>query len=134
MSGGVVDIDAWAPGQVWTDGGAGDEIVEREGAEVLRIKVQNSGDRPVQVGSHFHFFEVNKALRFEREKAWGMRLARPAGTAHRFEPGMEYDIALIPFGGERVVYGFNGLCSGRLDDPAVKARGLARAKELGYIM
>jgi urease subunit beta len=77
-----------------------------------RLAVRNTGDRPVQVGSHFHFFEVNRALEFDREEAFGQRLDIPAGTAVRFEPGDEREVALVPFGGKRRVYGFNGLVDG----------------------
>jgi len=77
-----------------------------------RLKVRNTGDRPVQVGSHFHFFEVNRALEFDREKAFGHRLDIAAGTAVRFEPGDEREVTLVPFGGKRRVHGFNDLVDG----------------------
>jgi len=76
--------------------------------------VANTGDRPIQVGSHFHFFEVNRALSFERDRARGLRLDIPAGTAVRFEPGDERDVTLVPFAGERRVYGFNAQIEGVL--------------------
>jgi urease subunit beta len=78
----------------------------------LRLTVRNTGDRPVQVGSHFHFFEVNRALEFEREQAFGQRLDIAAGTAVRFEPGDEKEVTLVPFGGKRRVHGFNSLVDG----------------------
>lgn len=78
----------------------------------VRLRVRNTGDRPVQVASHFHFFEVNRALEFDREKVFGHRLDIPAGTAVRFEPGDEKEIALVPFGGKRRVHGFNNLVDG----------------------
>ena len=80
-----------------------------------KLLVRHTGDRPVQVGSHFHFFEVNSALTFEREAAYGMRLNIPAGTAVRFEPGEEREVSLVALGGERVVYGHNSKVNGLLD-------------------
>lgn len=85
-----------------------------EGKERVVISVVNTGDRPVQVGSHYHFFEVNRALRFEREAAFGMRLDIPAGTAVRFEPGEEKEVTLVELGGERLSFGLNGLTKGRV--------------------
>jgi urease beta subunit len=84
------------------------------GRPVLRVTVANTGDRPIQVGSHFHFFEVNRALAFDREAAFGMRLNVPAGTAVRFEPGDEKHVELVPLAGRREVYGLNGLTEGAL--------------------
>jgi urease subunit beta len=81
----------------------------------VEIDVENGGDRPIQVGSHFHFYEANSALRFERDRARGMRLDIPSGTAVRFEPGEKRHVALIPLGGRRVVFGFNGQVNGSLD-------------------
>jgi urease subunit beta len=80
-----------------------------------RLTVTNTGDRPVQVGSHYHFAEVNPALDFDREAAWGHRLAVPAGTSVRFEPGIPRDVVLVPLGGRRVVPGLRGECGGPLD-------------------
>jgi len=85
------------------------------GRETTELTVANTGDRPIQVGSHFHFFEVNSALSFERNTAKGKRLDIPAGTAVRFEPGDEKTITLVPLVGERQVYGLNGLVNGSLD-------------------
>jgi len=82
------------------------------GRPTLQISVVNTGDRPVQVGSHFHFFEVNRQMEFDREKAFGMRLSIPAGTAVRFEPGEEKEVELVPLGGKRKVYGINNLVNG----------------------
>lgn len=79
---------------------------------VTRLKVRNTGDRPIQVGSHFHFFEVNPALEFDRTAAFGLRLNIPSSTATRFEPGDERDVELVPYGGKREVYGFNNLVDG----------------------
>ncbi|MGK7931060.1 MAG: urease subunit beta [Microcystaceae cyanobacterium] len=84
------------------------------GREMVTIKVANSGDRPIQVGSHFHFYEVNTALQFNRNQAKGMRLNIPAGTAIRFEPGDEKEVELVALVGKRKVYGFNGLINGKL--------------------
>ena len=91
------------------------EIELNFGKEVKTVIVSNSGDRPVQVGSHFHFYEANKALIFDREKTHGMRLDIPAGTAIRFEPGDSTDVKLVPFSGLRNVYGFNSLVNGSLN-------------------
>jgi urease beta subunit len=118
------------PGEVLL--GEGD-IVAFAGRATVRLAVANTGDRPIQVGSHCHFFEANRALRFEREQAFGFRLQIPAGTAVRFEPGEEKEVTLVAIGGNRVAYGINALTSGRLDDPEVRSKALARAKEQGFI-
>ena len=91
------------------------EIVLNAGRPVTTLLVANSGDRPVQVGSHFHFHEANSALQFDRDAARGLRLDIPAGTAVRFEPGDSREVQLVPFAGERRVFGFNGLVNGPLD-------------------
>ena len=91
------------------------EIELNLGKDVKTITVSNSGDRPVQVGSHYHFFEANEALIFDRELTLGMRLDIPAGTAIRFEPGDTTDVKLVPFSGLRNVYGFNSLVNGSLE-------------------
>ena len=82
------------------------------GRATIKITVVNTGDRPVQIGSHFHFFEVNRQMEFDREKGFGMRLNIPAGTAVRFEPGEEKEVELVDFGGERKIFGFNNLVDG----------------------
>ena len=92
------------------------EIELNAGQETVTLSVANSGDRPVQVGSHYHFFETNDALLFEREKARGMRLDIPAGTAVRFEPGQSREVTLVPYGGARKVYGFKQRVMGALGD------------------
>lgn len=92
---------------------AGD-IELNAGRTPTRVRVANTGDRPIQVGSHTHFFEVNPALRFDRDQAYGRRLDIPAGTSLRFEPGDERDITLIPLAGSRTVYGMNGMVNGTL--------------------
>ena len=91
------------------------EIELNAGRPTLKFRVSNTGDRPIQVGSHFHFYEVNSALNFEREQARGMRLDIPAGTAVRFEPGDEKEVTLVPLAGTRQVYGFNAKINGKLD-------------------
>jgi urease subunit beta len=100
------------PGEIIL-GGAGIEI--NAGRTVLALTVRNTGDRPVQVGSHYHFAESNAALEFDREAAWGHRLAVPAGTSVRFEPGMPRDVELVPLAGLRIVPGLRGLSGGPLD-------------------
>src|ERR671917_1684766 len=102
------------------------------GRETTIITVANTGDRPVQVGSHFHFFETNRALEFDREKAYGMRLNIPAGTSVRFEPGDEREVGLVAIGGRRVVRGLNGLTEGALDDQEVRGEAFRRARERGF--
>jgi len=94
---------------------AAGEIEINAGRPAIRVKVANTGDRPIQVGSHYHFAETNAALAFDRNRARGHRLNIPAGTAVRFEPGQERTVELIPFGGARVVFGFSGGVMGPLD-------------------
>ena len=100
------------PGEIISEQG---EIELNLGKEVITVKVSNSGDRPVQVGSHYHFYEANRALIFERESTLGMRLDIPAGTAIRFEPGDTTDVKLVPYVGLRIAHGFNSLVNGSLD-------------------
>jgi len=109
------------------------EVDLNAGRETTTITVANTGDRPIQVGSHFHFFETNRALKFDRERAYGMRLSIPAGTSVRFEPGDEREVELVAIGGRRVVRGLNGLVQGALDDPEVKVAALRRAGERGFV-
>src|SRR5438270_7619229 len=111
------------PGEYLFDG---PELELTAGRPTVTLDVNNTGDRPVQVGSHFHFFEVNKALVFDREAAYGMRLDLPAGTAVRIEPGEIKTVRLVALGGQRQVYGGSGLVMGSLDDPANRQRGLER--------
>ncbi|MEP2979356.1 MAG: urease subunit beta [Lentilitoribacter sp.] len=99
------------PGEIITQDG---EIVLNDGSDAITLKVANSGDRPIQVGSHYHFYETNAALQFDREKTRGMRLDIAAGTAVRFEPGQERDVSLISIGGKREIYGFNQKVMGKL--------------------
>jgi len=91
------------------------EIELNAGRETVTVSVANTGDRPIQVGSHYHFYETNSALEFERDKARGFRLNIPAGTAVRFEPGQTRDVELVAYAGDRHVYGFNGQVMGPLD-------------------
>lgn len=91
------------------------DIELNTGRPTVRLQVANKGDRPIQIGSHFHFFEVNESLNFDRDRAKGMRLDIPAGTAVRFEPGDEKEVILVPFAGSRQVYGFNGKINGQLE-------------------
>ena len=100
------------PGELIPEPG---ELELNAGRPVITLEVANRGDRPVQVGSHFHFHETNDALQFDREKARGLRLDIPAGTAVRFEPGDSREVQLVPFAGERRIFGFNGLVNGPLD-------------------
>jgi urease subunit beta len=90
-------------------------IVLNAGRATLELEVENSGDRPIQVGSHFHFFEANPALRFDRQQAYGCRLDIPSGSAVRFEPGERRRVMLVPLAGQRVAHGFNGLVNGPLE-------------------
>lgn len=91
------------------------EIELNSGYKKVKLKVANSGDRPVQVGSHYHFYEINSALLFEREQARGYRLNIPAGTAIRFEPGQSREVELVAYGGARKIFGFNGRIMGALE-------------------
>ena len=99
------------PGEMITEAG---DIEMNVGRNAINLKVGNSGDRPIQVGSHYHFYEANPALQFDREKARGMRLDIPAGTAVRFEPGQEKDVCLIPLAGKQRVFGFRAKIQGDL--------------------
>jgi urease subunit gamma/beta len=102
-----------APGEIVPADGP--DLIINDGLPVTTLEVANTGDRPIQVGSHYHFSETNPGLRFERERARGMRLNIPAGTAVRFEPGQTRQVELVPYGGERMVYGFRGEVMGPLD-------------------
>jgi len=100
------------PGELIVEEG---ELEINEGREVTSLTIANTGDRPIQVGSHYHFYETNSALEFDREKSKGKRLDIPAGTAVRFEPGQKRDVNLVDLGGKRMVYGFNSKVMGSLD-------------------
>lgn len=110
------------PGEVhYADG----PVLYNAGKDAITIEVRNVGDRAVQVGSHFHFYEANESgLQFDRAKAYGMHLDIAAGTAIRFEPGEVREVSLVPYGGNRRVYGFNNRVNGALDDPDVRQRVL----------
>jgi len=111
--------------------GEGD-IEANAGRRTIELTVANTADRPIQVGSHFHFFEVNRALRFERRLAWGMRLNVPAGTAVRFEPGDEKVVTLVELAGLREVHGLNALSEGRVDD-ARRPAAVSKAARAGFL-
>jgi urease subunit beta len=110
-------------------------VAFHEALPVTVLTVRNTGDRPVQVGSHFHFFEVNRALEFDRAAAFGQHLDIPASTALRFEPGDEREVRLVPYGGKRAVYGFNnlvdGATAGKSAEPR-KAKAVALAAKRGF--
>ncbi len=117
------------PGEYLIDEG---EIELNKSSDITTIEVINKGDRPVQIGSHYHFFEVNSALDFERSQSYGKRLDIPAGTSVRFEPGSSKKVNLIPYSGKRYMSGFNGLVEGFLDDEATKEKAMQNlAKFLG---
>src|SRR5262250_2101015 len=107
------------------------DVVANQGRRTIELVVANTADRPIQVGSHFHFFEANRALRFDRAQAFGMRLDIPAGTAVRFEPGDEKLVTLVQLAGAREVYGLNALTEGLTADDR-KSRSLARAADEGF--
>jgi len=103
-----------------------------EGRERVTLTATNTGDRPVQIGSHFHFFEINKAMEFDRKAAFGKRLDIPAGTAVRFEPGVSKEVTLVSFGGQKRLTGLNNLTNGMADDAAVRDEALAHARSRGF--
>lgn len=117
------------PGEIMSAAG---EIELFQGRETKEITVKNVGDRPIQIGSHYHFFEANRVLHFDRAQAFGFRLAIPAGASARFEPGEEKTVTLVAFGGNRLAQGLNGLTEGLLDDLQVKAKAVAHAAERGF--
>ena len=117
------------PGELLIDDG---EHELNPGRDKTTLTVANSGDRPIQVGSHYHFAEANRALRFDRLRAYGQRLAIPAGTAVRFEPGEARDVDLVPFAGRRIVTGGHGLVGGPLDEPGARERFAAALRERGF--
>ena len=111
---------------------AKEDIECNVGRVTVKIIVVNTGDRPVQVGSHFHFFEVNKQMEFDREKAFGMRLNIPAATAVRFEPGEEKEVELVRLGGDRNAYGFSNLTDGETDSAKAKKNALKNATSQNF--
>jgi urease subunit beta len=120
------------PGEYFMDEAAG-AVPANVGRRVVCVVVRNTGDRPVQVGSHYHFFEVNRELGFDRGTAYGMRLNIAAGTAVRFEPGEEKEVELTEFGGGRVIHGGNGLVQGALGEAGARERAIERAKKAGFL-
>jgi len=123
------DADAVVPGEIVTLDG---DIELNTGRERVTVKVLNTGDRPVQIGSHFHFFEINKALDFDRKAAFGFHLDIPAGTAVRFEPGESKEVTLVTFGGTGEIYGLNGLTMGSTHGVERRDEALRRARERGF--
>jgi urease subunit beta len=109
-----------------------DPVICNENRKTIRVSVSNRGDRPCQIGSHTHFFEVNRALDFPREQTFGYRLNIPAGTSIRFEPGDTKEVELCELGGMRICYGFNGLTMGSLNSNIMKNRAVERARTLGF--
>ena len=105
-------------------------VVANDGKKTVKIQVANTGDRPIQVGSHTHFFEVNKSLSFPREIAYGYHLNIPAGTSLRFEPGDQRKVELTEFGGKKIVFGLSGLVNGPLGEK--KSEAIRKAKEQGF--
>lgn len=108
------------------------DIVLNEGKETVLVLVANKGDRPVQVGSHYHFFEVNKCLNFDREKAYGFRLDIPSGTSVRFEPGEEKEVQLVEIGGAKTVFGLNDLTCTEITEES-KVAAMENAKTKGFV-
>lgn len=125
----IPSTDKLVPGEIITKDR---EIIINENKKIIEIGVVNTGDRPIQIGSHFHFFECNKALEFDRNSSYGMHLDIPAGTAVRFEPGETKTVGLTEIGGSREVYGLNNLVNGKLDDENIKLNALKNAKELNF--
>ena len=115
------------PGEYFT---SSEPITANVGKSTTSLSVRNTGDRPIQVGSHTHFFEVNKALEFPREQSYGFHLNVPAGTSVRFEPGETKEIELTEFGGKKIVYGFSGLVNGSLEEKQKEA--FKKAAEKGF--
>ena len=124
------DADPLTPGELIV--APGDDIIINAERRRVTLSVVNTGDRPVQIGSHYHFFEVNKALDFDRASAFGLRLDIPAGTAVRFEPGQTKEVTLVTYGGRREVTGFHGLSDGPTDTDAARDAALARARAAGF--
>lgn len=123
------EADDECPGRVEVGEG---RIELNAGRRTIKLTAVNTGDRPIQIGSHFHFFEVNKALEFDRAAAFNMRLDIPAGTAVRFEPGVSKEVSLVEFGGRGELTGLNNLTNGIGNDPRLREAALARARERGF--
>lgn len=122
-------VEGVVPGEIVTEEG---EIEINAGRRRAKVTVVNTGDRPVQVGSHFHFFEANRELEFDREKAFGMHLDVPAGTAKRFAPGEQVEVTLVEFGGTGEVWGLNNLTNGSTRSAATKKLAIERARQHGF--
>ena len=120
------------PGEYLLDEAAGPVEANAE-RRTARVLVKNTGDRPIQVGSHYHFFEANRALEFDRASTYGMRLDIAAGTAVRFEPGEAKEVGLCEFGGSRVIHGCNGLVNGPLEAGAARERAIDKARKAGFL-
>ena len=118
-----------SPGELDCEEG---EVEINAGRRSVTIKVVNTGDRPVQIGSHYHFFETNKALKFNRASAFGLRLDIPAGTAVRFEPGEAKEVILTEFGGTQELYGLNNLTNGQISSQDIKDQAMKRARARGF--
>lgn len=123
------NVHSVSPGAVICEPGT---LELNAGREVKDLAVVNVGDRPIQVGSHYHFFEVNRMLQFDRAEALGFRLDIPAGTAVRFEPGDTKTVTVVALGGDRIVLGLNDLVNGALDDPQVRVSAIARCEDQGF--
>lgn len=108
---------------------AADPIQANFGRATVELTVTNTGDRPIQVGSHYHFFEVNRALEFDRRQSFGMRLNIPSGNAVRFEPGQTHTVTLVAFGGKGLVHGFNGLTSGSVRTTTQQSQSLQQLED-----
>lgn len=117
------------PGEIFVKEGT---IICNEGRKTVKVKVTNTGDRPIQVGSHFHFFEVNKAMLFDREKAFGMRLNIVASTAVRFEPGEEKEVELVQIGGHKIMRGHNNLVDGSIETSKDREESMKKVEELNF--
>ena len=111
---------------------ASDPVMCNPNRKTIKVTVKNRGDRPCQIGSHTHFFEVNRVLDFPREKSFGYRLNIPAGTSVRFEPGDTKEVELCEIGGKRISYGFNGLTMGSMDSSVIMRAAVEKAKMLGF--
>ena len=122
-------ISSISPGEIVAEKG---EIEINKNRKKISIIAKNTGDRPIQIGSHYHFFETNKELDFDRKKSFGFRLDIPAGTAVRFEPGEEKEITLTEFGGEKAIFGLNDLTNGSLEDKKIKEKAINKAKLQEY--
>nr|WP_209123886.1 urease subunit beta [Alkalihalobacillus sp. BA299] len=110
-----------------------EDITIHKRSKRIKLKVVHCGDRPIQIGSHYHFFEANKVLKFDREKAFGMHLDILSGTAVRFEPGDETIVSLVEYSGNKNIIGFNGLTMGNVGDELVKQEAIKKARERGFL-